>query len=534
MPIEKPNSETKPVSMMPIADALRTVQRPKFLGITFDDAMHYFFRGNATLSIIVLFLIIIFLFKEGGGFFSQNVKNLEIYRKAGLEYVDIVRTRVDNHRTLGRFLGELRTKQLNLLNGDESALAGYDAAVERFSVTIDDFQGFVSEYTEVAAGIKEKFKVGLDMEVAKVNFQKEGKFEESAKIVIPEIDFGVETQLFRDSIAQIKNFDEKFQTEVSSTLDSFPSMPSAELQPQLEKFKSLVRLHQADVRQMEKSLEGWNWQKPIPWYETFTSFVFGRNWLTASFWQDWYGIIPLFIGSLMIAVTAILIAVPFAIGAAIYVNQVATKREQNIIKPYIEFVSAVPSVVWGFFGIAVVGQLIRVFSEQGMVAWVPFFPISERLNIATASCLLAIMAIPTIFSLAEDAIQNVPNAYTESSLALGATKFQTIWIIMIPSALSGIVSAIILGLGRVIGETMVVLLCSGGRIQIPDFTNGLGIFFQPVHTMTGIIAQEMGEVVNGSIHYRALFMVGIVLFFVSLVLNYAAQQVVKRYKISIG
>lgn len=534
MPIEQPTAKKMPVNMMPIADALRTVQRPKFLGITFDDAMHYFFRGNATISILVLFLIVIFLFKEGGGFFSQNVQNLEIYRKAGLEYVDIVRTRVDNHRTLGRFLGELRTKQLNLLYGDESTLAGYDAAVERFSATIDDYQGFVSEYTEVATAIKEKFKVGLDMEVAKHNFQKEGKFEESAKIVIPEIDFAAETQVYRDSIAQVKNLDEKFQTEVTACIESFPAMPSSELQPQLEKFKNLVKLHQADVRTMEKSLEEWNWQKPIPWYETFTSFVFGRNWLTASFWQDWYGIIPLFVGSLIIAILSIAIAVPFAIGAAIYVNQVATRQEQNLIKPYIEFVSAVPSVVWGFFGIAVVGQLIRSFSELGAVSWVPFFPIAERLNIATASCLLAIMAIPTIFSLAEDAIQNVPNAYTESSLALGATKFQTIWIIMIPSALSGIVSAIILGLGRVIGETMVVLLCSGGRIQIPDFAKGLGVFFQPVHTMTGIIAQEMGEVANGTIHYRALFMVGIVLFFISLLLNYAAQQVVKRYKISIG
>ncbi|MES2310610.1 MAG: phosphate ABC transporter permease subunit PstC, partial [Verrucomicrobiota bacterium] len=251
--------------------------------------------------------------------------------------------------------------------------------------------------------------------------------------------------------------------------------------------------HQVDVQKIEASTRAWDWQKPIPWYETFTAFVFGRNWLTASFWQDWYGIIPLFTGSAIIAFTSILMAVPFAVGAAIYVNQVATGREQALIKPYIEFVSAVPSVVWGFFGIAVVGQLIRSFSEQSFVSWVSFFPIAERLNVATAACLLAIMAIPTIFSLAEDAMQNVPKAYTEASLALGATKFQTIWIIMIPSALSGIVSAIILGLGRVIGETMVVLLCSGGRIQIPDFSMGLGVLFQPVHTMTGIIAQEMGE-----------------------------------------
>jgi phosphate transport system permease protein len=140
------------------------------------------------------------------------------------------------------------------------------------------------------------------------------------------------------------------------------------------------------------------------------------------------------------------------------------------------------------------------------------------------------MAIPTIFTLAEDAINNVPRHLKEASLAMGATRLQTTMRVIVPTALSGIISAIMLGFGRVIGETMVVLLCAGNRIRIPDFTEGLGVFFEPVHTMTGIIAQEMGEVVHGSLHYRALFMVGIVLFFVSLLINYSAQWVVKRYR----
>ena len=118
------------------------------------------------------------------------------------------------------------------------------------------------------------------------------------------------------------------------------------------------------------------------------------------------------------------------------------------------------------------------------------------------------MAVPTIFTLAEDALRNVPRGFKEASYALGANRLQTIARVLVPASLSGIVSAILLGLGRVIGETMVVLLCAGNRIEIPDFTQGLGAIFQPVHTMTGIIAQEMGEVVRGSIHYRALFMVG--------------------------
>ena len=174
-------------------------------------------------------------------------------------------------------------------------------------------------------------------------------------------------------------------------------------------------------------------------------------------------------------------------------------------------------------------DLIRLFSQIDALQWVPFFPVQERLNAFTAGCLLALMAIPTIFTLAEDAINNIPSSFTEASLAMGASKLQTTFRVIVPSALSGIISAIMLGFGRVIGETMVVLLCAGNRIKIPDFTEGLGVFFEPVHTMTGIIAQEMGEVVKNSLHYRALFMIGIVLFFISLLINYGAQWIVKKY-----
>jgi phosphate transport system permease protein len=182
----------------------------------------------------------------------------------------------------------------------------------------------------------------------------------------------------------------------------------------------------------------------------------------------------------------------------------------------------------------VLGTALRWVSQLTFLSWFPGFPMSERLNSLTAGCLLAFMAVPTIFSLAEDALNNVPKHFKEASYALGANRFQTISRILVPASLSGIISAILLGFGRVIGETMVVLLCAGNRIAIPNFTEGLGAFFQPVHTMTGIIAQEMGEVVNGSIHYRALFIVGIVLFLLSLGINYAAQQIVRKYRISIG
>ena len=242
-----------------------------------------------------------------------------------------------------------------------------------------------------------------------------------------------------------------------------------------------------------------------------------------------YGILPLLSGSLIISFVALCIAVPLGVGAAIYTNQFSKPLEQNLIKPYIEFISAVPSVVIGFFGVVVLGEAIRTLSQLDVLAWVPFFPIQERLNTLTAGFLLALMAIPTIYTLAEDAINNIPKHLKEASLAIGATPLQTTFRVIVPSALSGIISAIMLGFGRVIGETMVVLLCAGNRIKIPEFSDGLGVFFQPVHTMTGIIAQEMGEVVRGSVHYRALFMVGIVLFIASLIINISAQYVVKKY-----
>jgi phosphate transport system permease protein len=165
-------------------------------------------------------------------------------------------------------------------------------------------------------------------------------------------------------------------------------------------------------------------------------------------------------------------------------------------------------------------------------SFIPEF--SERLNIMTAGILLAFMAIPTIFTLTEDALNNVPRAFKEASYALGANRLQTIWRIILPASLSGVISAVLLGFGRVIGETMVVLLCAGNRIAIPPLSDGLMIFFQPVHTMTGIIAQELGEAENGSIEWRALFMIGLLLFVISLLINFFAQRVVHKFKISIG
>ena len=148
----------------------------------------------------------------------------------------------------------------------------------------------------------------------------------------------------------------------------------------------------------------------------------------------------------------------------------------------------------------------------------------------TAGSLLALMAIPTIFTMAEDALNHVPRSLADASDALGASRLQTVFLVIIPAAVSGILAAILLGLGRVIGETMVVLLVAGNRIKIPDFTQGLGVIFQPSHTLTGIIAQELGEVPYGSIHYRALFVVGMLLILIVLVINWGAQHLLEKFR----
>ena len=201
-----------------------------------------------------------------------------------------------------------------------------------------------------------------------------------------------------------------------------------------------------------------------------------------------------------------------------------------MIKPAIEFVQAIPSVVLGFFGIIVLGSFLREISTLEALSWVPGFPMQERLNILNAGLLLALMAVPTIFTLCEDALNNVPGAFSEASLALGASRIQTILRVLLPAAISGFLAAVLLGFGRVIGETMVVLLVAGNQIAIPDFSEGLGVVTQPAHTMTGIIAQETGEVDRGSLHWRALFMVGLILFAISLVINWLAQRIIQRFR----
>jgi phosphate transport system permease protein len=482
-----------------------------------ERAIKAFFGGNALVAVIVLALITIFLFREGFGFFGQNLANLRLYRQAGLEYVDIIRKVQSEHQALSRKLSEIRLRQVRAMEmrqvppGEINAtLRPFDEFATNFSDAAENLRGLVSDLTDQASALKEQLAAG-DVSTRDTALSS-----------------------LRDKGVTFETLSASLTTNLYALLATAPDVTDSAQQKAFDQWKSATRDYLARLTITSQQLHEWSPDTPIPWYRAISSFLFGREWVTASFWQDWYGIVPLLVGSVLVSVVALIIAVPLGVASAIYVSEVASAHEKRFIKPYIEFISAIPSVVLGFFGIAVVGQAVRAASQSSFFKWVAFFPISERLNIFTAGCLLALMAVPTIFTLAEDALRNVPRGFKEASYALGANRLQTIGRVIVPASLSGIVSAILLGLGRVIGETMVVLLCAGNRIAIPDFTQGIGAIFQPVHTMTGIIAQEMGEVVRGSTHYRALFMVGLVLFTITLGINWLAQRFVARFRMSIG
>jgi phosphate transport system permease protein len=225
-----------------------------------------------------------------------------------------------------------------------------------------------------------------------------------------------------------------------------------------------------------------------------------------------YGILSLLVGSLVVTVGAIIIAVPLGLITAIYLGEIAPNWQREILKPFIEVLAGIPSIVLGFFGWIALAPLI-----QGMGA-------ATGLTAFTGSLLLAYMALPTIISITEDALYAVPKEYRDGALAIGATRWQTIWRVVVPAARSGIVIAVMLGIGRAIGETMAVMLVTGNAANVPEL--GFGAIFQPVRTMTATIAAEMGEVARGSLHYSVLFAIGILLFLITFLINSLASWLV--------
>jgi phosphate transport system permease protein len=221
--------------------------------------------------------------------------------------------------------------------------------------------------------------------------------------------------------------------------------------------------------------------------------------------EELYGLLPLLAGSLLVTAGAVLIAVPLGLITAIYLSTIAPQWQREIMKPLIEVLAGIPSIVLGFLGWIVLAPLIQ---QAGAATGLTAF---------TGSLILAYMALPTIISISEDALYAVPKEYWDAALAIGATQWQSIWRVIVPAARSGIVIAVVLGIGRAIGETMAVMMVTGNAANIPAL--GMGMLFQPVRTMTATIAAEMGEVAQGSLHYQVLFAIGIVLFLVTFAIN---------------
>jgi phosphate transport system permease protein len=244
-----------------------------------------------------------------------------------------------------------------------------------------------------------------------------------------------------------------------------------------------------------------------------SEFLLKKNWDPTSPEKAEYGLLSMIVSTLMVTGGALLLAVPIGIGVAAYLSDVAHWRVREIVKPIVEILAAIPSVVVGFLGIVLFGPAIAKIFHTG-----------NGLNALNGSILLAIMSLPTIISISEDSLNAVPPAYNEASLALGASRWQTLFRVKVPAALSGIIAACMLGMGRAIGETMTVLMVTGNARAFPHG------FLGSVRTMTANIAIELGEVPYYTTHYYALFAIGVVLFIMTFIVNMAADIILHKYQ----
>jgi phosphate transport system permease protein len=232
--------------------------------------------------------------------------------------------------------------------------------------------------------------------------------------------------------------------------------------------------------------------------------------------EEYFGLLPLIGGSLIITIGAALFAIPIGICTAVFISEISPRWARNLLKPLVEVLGGIPSVVLGFLGILILAPYLRRLLD-----------LPTGLTALGGSILLGGIAIPTIVSVAEDALDSVPRSYRDAALALGATEWQTIWRVTLPAARSGVLTAIMLGIGRTIGETMAVMMVTGNAAVLPVKWNS---FFMPVRTMTATIAAEMGEVAKNSTHYHVLFFIGLVLFVISLGINIAASTAVFKQR----
>ena len=246
--------------------------------------------------------------------------------------------------------------------------------------------------------------------------------------------------------------------------------------------------------------------RKLDWVEFFTS----TQWQPASDVHPRYGILALLVGSLSVTALAMVLAVPLGLGAAVYISEFASGKIKESLKILIELLAAIPSIVWGFVAYMVLAPLI--IQTTGAPVGV---------NLLNGGVILALMSIPIIVSVGEDALKAVPDSYREAALSLGASRWEIVYRVLFPAAKNGLLAAVLLGVGRAVGETMAVLMATGHAVGIPHS------LFDPVCTLTATIASELGEAVAGDMHYSVLFVIGLLLLAISFVINLIADLVVK-------
>jgi len=245
----------------------------------------------------------------------------------------------------------------------------------------------------------------------------------------------------------------------------------------------------------------------------FVEFFTSSRWIPTSETNATYGALALIVGTASVTGTAMLISIPLSLGAAIYIGEFATGKTRESLKVLVELLAAIPSVVWGFIGLSIMNSLI-----------IQLFDVPIGLNVLNAGLILGLMAAPIMTTIAEDALKAVPDSYRQAAEAMGATKWQVIRKVVIPASKNGLVSAVLLGVGRGFGETMAVLMASGHSINLPSSA------FDSVRALTATIAAELGETVRGGDHYGALFTLGIFLFIITFLINLTADLVVRGIK----
>lgn len=239
-------------------------------------------------------------------------------------------------------------------------------------------------------------------------------------------------------------------------------------------------------------------------------FLFTQTWYPTSTGNPRYGVLALLAGTFSVTVLAMAIAVPFGLGAAVFVSEFCGKKTKETLKIVIELLAAIPSVVWGFIGLTIMNEVIQ-----------KVFNVPVGLNVLNAAILLALMSVPIMVSIGEDSLKAVPDSFREAGIAMGCTRWQLVWRVLLPAAKNGLLAAALLGVGRAVGETMAVLMATGHSVHIPTSV------FDSVRTLTATIAAELGETAEGSDHYRVLFLIGILLFTITFIVNFTADMIVR-------